>query len=296
MDKKISSFKEFVGIITEEYSNIEGNSFLEKDKMFFRGQSDIDKKLNPAIDRNYSKKDNKDQRKISQFENKLIKKAMLSNPETFFEEKYPVNMLAKMQHYGLPTRLLDITENALVGLYFACKRSKDEDEEKDGCVYCFKKEEKEIETAFSINVNLIASQYKYSDLSVLKLMDFWKSERYSYYIPENNRDMVSSKISILIERISKPIFFFPKMITEREKRQQADFIIYPYQIENNTLKSKLYYEDKMYDKRIIVDKGCKRNIIEKLELLGIKESFLFPEVEKNCRSIKGEILKRVSLK
>lgn len=40
-------------------------------------------------------------------------------PAEFDYRMSTFDMLVKMQHYELPTRLLDITENPLVALYFA---------------------------------------------------------------------------------------------------------------------------------------------------------------------------------
>jgi hypothetical protein len=45
--------------------------------------------------------------------------------------------LAFCRHYGLPTCILDITENALIALYFACEASEDSNDQ-EGYVYCFR--------------------------------------------------------------------------------------------------------------------------------------------------------------
>ena len=45
------------------------------------------------------------------------------------------NFIAYCQHHGLPTELIDITENPLVALYFACEK----DEFHEGMVYLFNK-------------------------------------------------------------------------------------------------------------------------------------------------------------
>lgn len=45
------------------------------------------------------------------------------------------NFIAYCQHHGLPTELIDITENPLVALYFACEKDRDY----EGMVYLFNK-------------------------------------------------------------------------------------------------------------------------------------------------------------
>lgn len=99
--------------------------------IFFRGQSEEFDFIIPSIyrDINYIKN-----------ENNMIKEAEISYPLEIGKAKSQIDKLALMQHYGLPTRILDITTNALVALYFAVSGSND----KDGIVYLFnrKKEKK----------------------------------------------------------------------------------------------------------------------------------------------------------
>lgn len=80
-------------------------------QLFYRGHSDINFISEPSIFRN------------GYYENEYLmyQELVVRCQNDFINCNSHFDFLKLMQHYGLPTRLLDLTLNPLVALYFACE-------------------------------------------------------------------------------------------------------------------------------------------------------------------------------
>jgi len=89
---------------------------------FFRGQANAEWMLQPLLYRS----------DLYLEEQNMVADALRLLPNEFHGMS-DLQKLGKMQHFGLPTRLLDVTTNPLAALYFACAG----EEGKDGKVFVF---------------------------------------------------------------------------------------------------------------------------------------------------------------
>lgn len=103
----ITSLSEYVQYIAKLKRESQGSN----EKYFFRGQANKMWPVMPGVFR--------DDRLVA--EHDLVLDACARVPFEFGEHKSSFERLTKLQHYGLPTRLLDVTLNPLVALYFACE-------------------------------------------------------------------------------------------------------------------------------------------------------------------------------
>jgi FRG domain protein len=107
---RINSVSEFIEKIVQ----------LDKEEgteIFYRGHADKNWELLPSIFRTPNGVEK---------EHLLFRDMVAHEPQSFSECKSALDYLVQMQHYGLPTRLLDMTTNPLVALYFACQSADDD--------------------------------------------------------------------------------------------------------------------------------------------------------------------------
>lgn len=104
----------YIESVSDFLNNIKGIKNKSGYTLFYRGHSDKNYELKPSIYRNENFIKNED---------KIYRETIAKVPYDF-NGKSSIESLALMQHYGVPTRILDLTTNALVALYFACEESK----------------------------------------------------------------------------------------------------------------------------------------------------------------------------
>lgn len=211
----ISSFNDFmtwVDSLEELLQKMNGSRGRSRFELYFRGvDNDSYPSDDPSIFRDFGWIRN---------ENILINECLSKNPRDFSEDRTTFDVLVRMQHYGLPTRLLDITKNPLVALYFATKNG----EKENGKVVAYFVSDKKI---YYPNSPLVAL---YSNLSY---------QDYEQWRFESKRETV---IRDLIRRASSDVFasdeFYssqnlegcccvkPKMTNERIIRQDGAFLLF----------------------------------------------------------------------
>lgn len=258
----------------------------ETQKLFFRGHANANYILQPSILRKHHWEQN---------ESRMYNELIIECPDDFENCHTHLEKLVKMQHYGLPTRLLDITRNPLVALYFACESQ----HESCGEVIIIAVDENKIKYPQSDIVSILASLPGLSHEKICRLHKL---------VIENavSNEEFNKQASMLIQevRIEKPAFkpeINPKDIfdsyivyalknNKRIVKQDGAFILNGLTGDSNSL-SKFY---RVIDgKRDVLLVRDKKNILKELESLSINKATLFPEIERVSEYIKDKYFQSV---
>ena len=106
----VKNLSEYIQLVTS-ISSVNKDD-LPGETVIFRGIADSEYDLSPGLARLKNAKYDTEKDLINDF---------LTHRPDAFSGLADFDILAKMQHYGLPTRLLDFSINPLVALYFACE-------------------------------------------------------------------------------------------------------------------------------------------------------------------------------
>ncbi len=265
----ISSVSRFVASISDK-----------GDTLFFRGHADPNYTLRPSIMRS---------KKLQKNESKLYNDLLIECPDDFEKCHTHLEKLVKMQHYGLPTRLLDITRNLLVALYFACESHQDS----FGEIILISAKPQEIKYPQSDTVSILASLPAFS-------YDKQQEFRHLAEDPRMGNDAFNKGVARLIHevRLEKPAFqseinkedlltsyiVYALKNNNRIVKQDGAFILCGLSDDIGALES-FRYKDKRKKTVVLVDK--KKKILEELKAYSINRASLFPEIECVAEYLKG---------
>ena len=185
--------------------------------IYFRGQLEKYRTMTPSIARDDGYIDN---------ESNMYRDALNMAHNDFTGLNLPIEKLSKMQHYGIPTRLVDVTIDPLIALFFAVQNSEDESA---GNVYIYLPKEYDLDSKEAKALSLLAT----IELnSIEKLCEA--------YFEEYGECISADEIGILI---SNPIFIKYcdrlRYSNNRLFNQKGTFVICNNQIVNNRISSNI---------------------------------------------------------
>lgn len=287
--KKIASVKMFVDEIT----------FLRQDRVaanaeqwFFRGQKNSAWEVRPNIFRGDDLAS----------EHILIERAQRQNPVEFRNCVNNFEILTKLQHYGLGTRLLDVTLNPLVALYFATEHSSEymknrngqyTRQEHDGIVYhrlvngCSLQD-------LQIKIALAVPFIEFGKSMSLEIFCLQLKEQDMISQSEYNR-LIADDYSEIIRILQANSFIISTNSNVRLIQQRGAFLIAPtvniktnIDVKTSTLSKAKMDLAREFEGYYIIPSKNKGEIREELDFFNVNEATLFPELEHQMRYIQSQ--------
>ena len=210
-----------------------------------------------------------------------------------FKKSSFLNNLVTMQHYGCPTRLLDITSSPLIALYFACESN----QHRDGTVIIFPIIQGSIAYSDSDKALILSCLSHFSkneqkslisEISSInqdKSINYAALPHYNKLIQEIKIEKPSFQAQINIGDLLNPLFVQPNMTNSRILNQHGAFILSGI-CSNLDLCSK-QLNSRVAKHRIIIKAPAKREILKQLDIIGINIGTVYPNIEKVAEYLKS---------
>lgn len=255
-------------------------------QLFFRGEASTSWNLIPSVFR----------KEYWGKESTFLHEIQVHSPNEFRGNSH-LNTLVTMQHYGCPTRLLDITSNPLNALYFACEM----DEKKDGRVIIFPTIKDSVSYFDSDRALILSclSQMKENEQKLLfkdiescenHIYKDTKAEKKEYLeklLLEIKSEKPSFRAQIRLGDILNPLFVQPMMANPRIVNQQGAFIL------SGLSDSSLAAERKLLTRKantvICIKAKNKKIILDQLNSIGINKGTIYPNLEKIAEYLKNTL-------
>jgi len=265
-----------VGTISTFLQRLEQVSRTKGRILYFRGHSKQSYRMEPSIYRNAGWIAN---------EATMLKELILRCPNDFSGGLTTFQCLVKMQHYSLPTRLLDITSNPLVALYFACTTHDRDDEDGEVIVVGFDVDEVKYYDSDTVSVLANVSR-RPSDFSVPAIAEiklFNEQEQIKLLLHDIRQDKPHFEPAIRPGDLGRVICVKPMLDNPRIIKQEGAFLVFG--VDDGKSKTATL-EDRSVIEKITINRDKKKEIATQLEALGISRATMFPEIEQVATHIK----------
>ena len=263
--KKITSLIDYLNWV-KDCHNIyfsEVNAFTYQDSIYFRGHASASWELTPSLFRDSS---------VILDEHNMLEHASNMLWSELNDCRTDLEKMVKLQHYGLHTRLLDVTYNPLVALYFACQEPIDPNDNKDGIVF--------------------SGDIRKSHANVCQSIAEYVFNYDNCFINDEALKLICNRNNVQKSLLEKCHFFNPPFNNSRVTAQNGAFIMPPllkkdaeppFNYANyDYIKCEL---EAVFSKKCVIPECNKTMILKELDNVGINKATIFTDISSKLQYI-----------